>query len=370
MLQWDIVVACLRLGGASRQAIESDVVGRRGWVTRECFEELASAVRLLPVPERVALALALGRARGGWIGLCVAGLCVVLPGVALSTALAWAYMRFGALPVVAAMFYGAKCVVPAILLGVTYRLGRQAVTGWRLAFLGMAVMLVSLTAFSAVLALLGGGVVGMFWLRTRAMGEGQAALLLPASGLSMAAGGSMGGLSLWAMGSFFAAMGAILFGSGYVLVAFVQETLVHRYGWVTYEQVLDAVAIGQLIPGSIVLIPPFIGFVATGGQIPGALIAAGAVFAPVFVYAAVLIPLMPKLQQSAWVRAFLDSVMVCAAGVLAALTVEMGHLSLETWPQWAIASLSAVFILWRGVHPAWMVLCGALAGWAWMALAF
>lgn len=368
----DIAVACLKLGmgGASFRAQEKEVVDRRGWVSRERFEDFAEAARLLPAPNRVVLAMVLGRVRGGWIGLCVAGLCVVVPAVALSTACAWAYLHFGALPVVAAMLYGTKPVVPAILLGVTYRLGRRAATDWRLAFLGVAVMLVSLTEFSAVPALLGGGVVGMFWLRARAMGDGQGALLLPAFGLSMVAGAPMVGLSLWTMGAFFAAMGAILFGSGYLLVAFVQEILVYRYGWLSYDHVLDAVAIGQLIPGSIVLIAPFVGFLATGGKCLGALIAAGAVFAPVFVFAAALLPLMSNMQQSAWVRAFLDSVAVCAAGVLAALTVEMGYLSLETEPQWAIASLSAVFILWRGVNPAWMVLCGALAGWAWVALAF
>jgi chromate transporter len=147
------------------------------------------------------------------------------------------------------------------------------------------------------------------------------------------------------------------------LVAFLEEEVVLQYAWMTQEQLLEAIAIGQFTPGPVLSTAAFIGYVVTGGSLLGALVASGAIFLPSFVFVMVLNPVLPKLRQSAWVSAFLDAVNVCAVGLLAAVTLELGYLTLDDWPKYVIAGVAAVLGLWRGVGAVWLVLGGAVAGW-------
>jgi chromate transporter len=269
---------------------------------------------------------------------------------------------------VAWMLYGIKPAVLAVILGALWRLGSKALKGWRLTFLGVAVMLVALTEFSGVFALLGGGVLGMLWLRMsqREGDAGQAMVALPFAGsvtATLMSVAPVGGPSLLALGLFFLKIGSILYGSGYVLVAFLEEEVVLQYAWMTQEQLLEAIAIGQFTPGPVLSTAAFIGYVVTGGSLLGALVASGAIFLPSFVFVMVLNPVLPKLRQSAWVSAFLDAVNVCAVGLLAAVTLELGYLTLDDWPKYVIAGVAAVLGLWRGVGAVWLVLGGAVAGW-------
>lgn len=346
--------------------MEEEVVEKRGWMSREQFLDLVGVTSVIPGPNSTEMAIHVGFLRGGWLGLILAGGCFIFPAVLLTTALAWAYMEFGAVAHVTWVLYGIKPAVLAVILGAMWRLGKNAMKEWRLSFLGFAVMLVSLTEFSGILALIGGGLVGMFWLRM-ARRDLNAAVFVPlaGTGLSMlvGSGAASGGPTLWALGLFFLKIGAILYGSGYVLVAFLQEELVHGYAWLTQEQLLEAVAIGQFTPGPVLSTAAFIGYVVTGGKVAGAVVAAGAIFLPSFLFVAALNPILPRLRESEWVAAFLDAVNACAVGLMAAVTVELAYLTLDEWPKIAIAGVAIILGLWRGVGAVWLVGGGAVAGW-------
>jgi chromate transporter len=355
--------------------MEEEVVKKRGWMSREQFLDLVGVTSIIPGPNSTEMAIHVGYLRGGFLGLLVAGLCFILPAVTITTVFAWLYMSFGAVPQVAWLLYGIKPAVLAVILGALWRLGSKALKGWRLTFLGIAVMFVALTEFSGIFALLGGGVLGMFWLRMSQREEGpdqvMVALPLVGSVASILAGvAPVGGPSLLALGLFFLKIGSILYGSGYVLLAFLEEELVLQYAWMTHEQLLDAIAIGQFTPGPVLSTAAFIGYVVTGGSLAGALVAAGAIFLPSFIFVATLNPLLPRLRESAWVSAFLDAVNVCAVGLLAAVTLELGYLSLDEWPKYVIAGVAAVLGLWRGVGAVWLVVGGAIAGWLVVALGY
>ena len=354
--------------------MEDEVVEKRGWLSRERFLDLVGVTSIIPGPNSTEMAIHLGFLRGGWPGLLLAGACFIVPAVSLTTLLAWAYMTYGAIPQVADLLYGIKPAVLAVILGALWRLGQKAVKGWRMSFLGVAVTLVALTDFSGVLALIGGGIVGMFWLRmTQSNDRGRMAVLAPVAGTGVSMLASQGALvgapTLWALGLFFLKIGAILYGSGYVLIAFLEEELVHGYAWLTQEQLLEAIAIGQFTPGPVLSTAAFIGYLVSGGKLSWALVAAGAIFLPSFVFVAALNPVLPRLRESQWVASFLDAVNVCAVGVMAAVTIELAYfqvfdsLTLEGVPKMLIAIGAAILGLWRGVGAVWLVIGGAVAGW-------
>ena len=354
--------------------MEDEVVEKRGWLSRERFLDLVGVTSVIPGPNSTEMAIHLGFLRGGWPGLLLAGACFIIPAVSLTTLLAWAYMTYGAVPQVADLLYGIKPAVLAVILGALWRLGQKSVKEWRLGFLGLAVTLVALTEFSGVFALIGGGLVGMFWLKiTRSDDRGHVAVIAPiaGAGASMLAsqGALVGAPTLWALGLFFLKIGAILYGSGYVLIAFLEEELVHGYAWLTQEQLLEAIAIGQFTPGPVLSTAAFIGYLVSGGKLSWALVAAGAIFLPSFVFVAALNPVLPRLRESQWVASFLDAVNVCAVGVMAAVTIELAYfqvfdtLTLEGLPKIIIAIGAAVLGLRRGVGAVWLVIGGAVAGW-------
>ena len=354
--------------------MEDEVVEKRGWLSRERFLDLVGVTSIIPGPNSTEMAIHLGFLRGGWPGLLLAGACFIVPAVSLTTLLAWAYMTYGAIPQVADLLYGIKPAVLAVILGALWRLGQKAVKGWRMSFLGVAVTLVALTDFSGVLALIGGGIVGMFWLRmTQSNDRGRMAVLAPVAGTGVSMLASQGALvgapTLWALGLFFLKIGAILYGSGYVLIAFLEEELLHGYAWLTQEQLLEAIAIGQFTPGPVLSTAAFIGYLVSGGKLSWALVAAGAIFLPSFVFVAALNPVLPRLRESQWVASFLDAVNVCAVGVMAAVTIELAYfqvfdsLTLEGVPKMLIAIGAAILGLWRGVGAVWLVIGGAVAGW-------
>ena len=351
--------------------MEDEVVEKRAWLSRERFLDLVGVTSIIPGPNSTEMAIHLGFLRGGWLGLLLAGGCFIFPAVTLTTILAWAYMTYGAIPEVAHLLYGIKPAVLAVILGALWRLGQKAVKGWRLSFLGLAVMLVALTQFSGVLALIGGGIIGMFWLKmTRPRDRGHMAVIAPVAGagtgltmLASQGAAAASGPTLWALGLFFLKIGAILYGSGYLLIAFLEEELVHGYAWLTQEQLLEAIAIGQFTPGPVLSTAAFIGYIVSGGKLSWALVAAGAIFLPSFIFVAALNPLLPRLRESEWVASFLDAVNVCAVGLMAAVTIELGYLTLDSIPKMAIAGIASILILWRNVGAVWLVVGGAIVGW-------
>ena len=350
--------------------MEDEIVEKRAWLSRERFLDLVGVTSIIPGPNSTEMAIHLGFLRGGWPGLLLAGGCFIFPAVTLTTILAWAYMTYGAIPQVADLLYGIKPAVLAVILGALWRLGQKAVKGWRLSFLGLAVLLVALTPINGVLPLIGGGIIGMFWLRmAQPRDREHVAVIAPVvgagTGLTMLAsqGAASAGPTLWALGLFFFKIGAILYGSGYVLVAFLEE-MVRDETWVlSQQQLLDAIAIGQFTPGPVLSTAAFIGYLVTGGKLSGALVAAGAIFLPSFVFVAALNPLLPRLRESQWVASFLDAVNVCAVGLMAAVTIKLGREALDTVPEMAIAGVASILVLWRGVGAVWLVVGGAVVGW-------
>ncbi len=390
----EVIRLCGKLGviafggpAAHIAMLEDEAVTRRKWLSRDHFLDLVGATNLIPGPNSTEMMIHVGYQRAGWPGLLAAGISFVLPAVVLSTLLAWVYLKFGMLPAVQPLLMGIKPAVLAVILGALWRLGRtaskpQAALQTRvvLGIIGIAVAVAVYFGAPVVWSLVAGGVLGMAALRGTGGLRAAAALLAlpdsrfdlpwaelsPSSALKWAAlvaASTVPALTLGALGLFFLKVGSVLYGSGYVLVAFLEDELVHTNGWLTQQQLLDAIAIGQFTPGPVLSTAAFIGYVLAG--VPGAAVSAAAIFAPSFVFVAILNPIVPRLRRSAWMAAFLDAVNVSAVGLMAAvllrLTVDV--VALTGWPAAVIAFLAAAAVLrWR-VSSAWVVIGGALLGW-------
>jgi len=352
--------------------MEEEVVARRGWLTREHFLDLVGATTLIPGPNSTEMAIHVGYVRAGWPGLLVAGAAFILPAVLITTAAAWAYVEYGSLPQVSPLLYGIKPVVLAVILGAVWRLGRSAVRSWRLLVIGLAVIAAVLLGVNEIVALLMGGVLGMFWLRLAAggaTGPGGMAAILALPGLSgLVQPGGPAGVRLWDLALFFLKIGSVLYGSGYVLVAFLEGGLVRDLGWLTQQQLLDAIALGQFTPGPVLSTATFIGYVLAG--VPGAIVATLGIFAPSFLFVAILNPVVPRLRRWPWTAAFLDAVNVSAIGLMVAVVAELAATTLTGWPAWVLAAGAAIAAVWWRVNPAWLVVGGAVLGWVFAALGF
>jgi chromate transporter len=345
--------------------MEDEVVTRRNWMTRDHFLDIVGATNLIPGPNSTEMTMHVGYHRAGWPGLIVAGSCFILPAVLITAALAWGYVQFGSLPQVAPFLIGIKPAILVIILGAVWKLGQKALKGWRLAVIGIGVLAAVFLGVNEVIALLGGGLIGMLWLRLSERWLGQAAaLLLPIPGLR-------GGLAdhlqagqppnLWELFLFFLKIGSILYGSGYVLVALLEGGLVHDLGWLTQQQLLDAIAIGQFTPGPVLSTATFIGYLILG--LPGAIVATAGIFLPSFIFVGLLNPIIPRLRQLSWTAAFLDAVNISAVALILAVLINLGRTTLTAWPAWVIAILATVATFRFKLSSAWVVLGGAVLGW-------
>ncbi|HSM08383.1 MAG TPA: chromate efflux transporter [Gemmatimonadota bacterium] len=361
--------------------LEDEVVTRRGWLSRQHFLDLVGATNLIPGPNSTEMTMHIGFERAGWKGLFTAGACFILPAVLVTGGFAWLYVGYGSLPEVEPFLYGIKPAVIAVILGAVWKLGRTAVKGWRFGVLGLGVAAAVLGGLDEVWALLAGGLLGTLWLRAGGYDSSRTAgalvpilFLRPSAGIGAGAtratgvagvvvggAGAVTAVSLWKLFFFFLKIGAILYGSGYVLVAFLEGGLVQDYGWLTQPQLLDAIAIGQLTPGPVLSTATFIGYVVEG--VPGAAVATLGIFLPSFFFVLILNPLIPRLRESVWLSAFLDAVNVAAVALMVAVTIELGVGTLVAWPAWVIAALATVLALVYRVNAAWLVAGGAVLGW-------
>ncbi|MEH1939158.1 MAG: chromate efflux transporter [Nostoc sp.] len=363
--------------------IEDEVVKRRQWLTREHFLDLLGATNLIPGPNSTEMAIHIGYIYAGWLGLIVSGVCFVLPAVLITGGFAWVYVAYGTLPQVAPLLYGIKPAVLAIIINALWGLAKKAVKTRQLLVIALAVALLTLLfKLNEVIALLIGGLLGMLWLHSgeKNAKPGDKANFLIASlstGATLKASAAVAAsvatvsainVSLWQLGWFFLKVGSVLFGGGYLLVAFLQGGLVQEYGWLTQQQLLDAIAIGQFTPGPVLSTATFIGYIIAG--IPGAIVATIGIFLPSFVFVAALNPLIPRLRASSWTRAFLDAVNVSAVALMVVTTLQLGIATL-TLPQapfvdflgCAIAIVSAILAIHFRINAAWLVFGSALIGW-------
>ncbi|MDB9312854.1 chromate efflux transporter [Spirulina sp. CS-785/01] len=349
--------------------MEEEVVQKRRWLSREHFLDLLGATNLIPGPNSTEMAIHVGYTYGGVPGLVVAGVCFLFPAITITGILAWVYQAFGTLPAVAPLLYGIKPAVLVVIFGALWRLGKKAIKSRTLLIIALGVVPLLLLGLNEVLALLVGGVVGMFWLRWQiphrtsslwVAGLNASALAKPT--VALAATTAKVTPPLWQLGLVFLKVGVVLFGSGYVLIAFLEGELVGR-GWLTQQELLDAIAIGQFTPGPVLSTSTFIGYVVSG--FPGAMVATVGIFLPSFLFVLAVNPLIPKMRQSVWAGAFLDAVNVSAVALMAVVTGQLAFTLL--WQPldglaWGIVGLSAIALFWFKLGPVWLVLGGAILG--------
>ncbi len=364
-------LGCIAFGGPAAHIamMEQEVVHRRGWLTRERFLDLLGAANLIPGPSSTEMAIYIGLVRAGWRGLIVAGTCFILPAMVIVLALAVAYVQYGALPQVVWLLYGVKPVIIAIIIQALWSLGTKAVKGPLTGAVGMAVVGLSLIGVNVVLLLFAGGLLVMLLSNLREARAGRAGaaalappILLTASPMLTAttATGAMVPVSLWSLTMFFLKVGSILFGSGYVLLAFLRADLVQHWGWLTDRQLIDAIAVGQFTPGPVFTTATFIGYVVAG--YPGAILATIGIFLPSFLLVAASYPIIPRLRRSKWTAGFLDGVNVASLGLMAAVTWQLGRAALVDGVTVALGLLSTIALFRTRVNSAWLVLGGGLVG--------
>ncbi|HSD50777.1 MAG TPA: chromate efflux transporter [Candidatus Methylomirabilis sp.] len=349
--------------------MEDEVVRKRGWLTREGFLDLVGATNLIPGPNSTEMTIHIGLTRAGWRGLIVAGSCFILPAMGIVLGLAWVYVRFGSLPQAMWLLYGVKPVIIAIVIQALWSLGSTAVKDPLTGVVGAAVIGLSFLGVNEVLLLFAGGFVVMVVMRIRkgwgksgSVGALSGSILLVPSSVSAAATttGATAPVGLVTLTAFFLKVGSILFGSGYVLLAFLRADLVQRWGWLTDQQLIDAIAVGQLTPGPVLTAATFIGYVVAG--VRGALLATFGIFLPSFVFVAASNPLIPRLRQSRWAAGFLDGVNVASLGLMATVTWQLARAAMVDGLTVGLGLVAVVLVFWLRVNSVWLVLGGGLIG--------
>jgi chromate transporter len=341
--------------------MEDEVVRRRKWMTRDEFLDLLGAANLIPGPNSTELAIHVGHRQAGWPGLIVAGSSFILPAMLIVMSFAWAYVRYGSLPQVAGILYGVKPVIIAIVLHALWSLGRTAIKSKFLAVVGIIAVILTVLRTHELLVLFGAGVVVVL-ARTVAQRRKELKSLVPPLALLFQTGtAGAASFGLWPLFLFFLKVGAILYGSGYVLLAFIRADLVERWHWLTEAQLLDAVAVGQVTPGPVFTTATFIGYVLGGTR--GAVVATLGIFLPAFFFVAVSGPLVPRIRRSPLAGAFLDGVNVAALALMLLVTYQLGRAAVVDFVTLVLALISA-FILFRWrVNSAWLIIAGAIVGW-------
>jgi chromate transporter len=339
--------------------MHDEVVKRRQWVTDQEFLDLLGATNLIPGPNSTEMAIHLGFRRAGWPGLIAGGVCFALPAALIVGVLAYFYKAYGNLPQAAWILQGVTPVVLAVILQALWNLGKKAVRT-PLLFLAAALVfgLYFLGVNEVLLLFVGGLAVMLIENISRLKKPAPAAVLLPLS-LAVPALASAP-FSLTTLFLVFLKVGSILYGSGYVLLAFLRSDLVVRLGWLTDQQLLDAIAVGQVTPGPLFTTSTFIGYFL--GGVPGAVLATLGIFLPSFLFVALSSPLIPKMRSSPWAGALLDGVNAVSLGLMAAVTAQIGRAAMiDVWSV-LIAVVSAVLLLKYKLNSTWLIAGGALIG--------
>jgi chromate transporter len=344
----ELAILFLRLGttafgGPAAQValMREQVVRKRGWLSDQQFLDLLGAANLIPGSNSTEMAIHIGRLRAGWRGLVVAGACFILPAFFMVLAIAWAYVEYGSMPQVQSVLYGVKPVVVVIVALALGGWGRTAVKSrWMAVILGVALLLAWWRA-NELAVIFGAGII------SAALSRG-------------AAWRTMHSVALWPVFLFFAKVGSVLFGSGYVLIAYLRGDLVERLHWLTQSQLLDAIAAGQVTPGPEFAAATFIGYLLAGT--PGAIAATGGIFLPAFLFVGLSGPVVDRWRNSRTAGAFLDGVNAASLGVMAVVMVDLGRAAVTDGLTILLAGLSAI-ALWRRVaSPTVLLLAGAAIG--------
>ena len=347
-------------GGAAAHIamMEERFVRRRAWLSRERFLDLLGAVNLLPGPSSTELAIYLGEVRGGLAGLIVAGACFILPAAVLVVGLAWAYGRFGTVPQLAGLLFGIKPVVVALMAQAVWNLVRTALKSVALGALAVAVVVLAALRMPVLGLLIGAGLLWMLVQQGHRLAKPRASIV---AGFSWAfATGAGDAVGILPLSLYFVKIGALLFGSGYVLLAVLRADLVVRLHWLTDAQLLDAIAVSQATPGPFFTVATFVGYLLGGWK--GAGLATMGMFLPAFVYVGVTARFLPKLRKSPLAGAFLDGVNASAVALMGFVGWQFARAALVNVPAVVLAIVSLVLVFRYKVNSAWLVLGGAVAG--------
>ena len=373
----ELALAFLKLGtiafggpAAHLAMMEEEFVRRRHWISQAEFLDRMAAANLIPGPSSTETTIFIGQLKRGWRGLIVAGSCFLLPAAVIVSLIAWAYVRYGALPQVAGMLYAIKPVVVAIVIQALWKLSKTGVRTKLLAAIAALAVVLNLFGFGPIVVLLIAGTISAaaLWLKMKMrMKNGRAAVSLAAlpqffaAALATAATAAALPFSLWRLFLSFLKIGSVIFGSGYVLLAFLQSEFVERLHWLTEKQLIDAVAVGQFTPGPVFTTATFIGYI-MGGWL-GAIVATVGIFLPGFLLVAASGPLLPRIRRSPIIASALDGVVAGSLALMAVVTWQLGKAAIVDRMTIAIFTVSAVALLRFRVNSVWLIGAAAVGGW-------
>ncbi|MBL7869782.1 MAG: chromate efflux transporter [Flavobacterium lindanitolerans] len=362
----DIAKLFLKLGiigfggpAAHIAMMQQEVVAKRKWMSEQHFLDLIGATNLIPGPNSTEMAIHIGHEKGGWKGLIIAGICFIFPAVIITGIFAWLYKKYGQIPEIEPFLYGIKPAIIAIIIGAIFPLAKKSIRSILLAFIGIAVLVLSLLGISEIYLMFGAGLLalGLFYIQNQKTNTLQS--FVPVLFLQIANSQLLSETNtrlFWV----FLKIGAILYGSGYVLFAFLDTELVAN-GLLTRQQLMDAIAVGQFTPGPVFSSVTFIGYQING--LSGAVISTVAIFLPSFVLVALLNPLMKKMRNSQGLSAFLDAVNIASVAIIIAVCFTMGKETITDWKTISIALISAIIVFkFKKINSSFIVLGGALLG--------
>lgn len=367
---WELALLFLKLGtigfggpAAHIAMMEDEIVRRRRWMTRDDFLDLLGATNLIPGPNSTEMAIHIGHRQGGWSGLIVAGVSFILPAAIIVLVFAWIYVRYGSLPQIAGVLYGVKPVIIAIVLQALWSLGRTAIKNVFLAVVGLVGVVLAFMGVHELMILLGGGViVGLRKLTLPQIKSAKRSLVFasPMLFFLQSTAATTTTFALLPLFLFFLKVGAVLYGSGYVLLAFLRADLVERWHWLTESQLLDAIAVGQVTPGPVFTTATFIGYVL--GGLSGATVATAGIFIPAFLFVAASGPLVPRIRRSPAAGAFLEGVNAASLALMFVVTYQLGRAAVFDLPTIVLALVSGVALFRFHLNSAWLIIGGALLG--------
>jgi chromate transporter len=379
----EIAVVFLKLGtiafggpAAHLAMMEEEFVRRRRWITHSDFLDRLATANLIPGPSSTEVAIFVGQLKRGWRGLIVAGCCFIIPAATIASVIAWAYMRYGSLPKVDGIFSAIKPAVVAIVIQALGKLGRTGVRTIPLALIAVVAAAMNLLGLSPVLVLVFAGLISAATstTRNRLLSLGVPGFSKPfklykvialskltAAAIAVAATAVVVPIGLVRLFLSFVKIGSVVFGSGYVLLAFLQTEFVEHLHWLTEKQLIDAVAVGQFTPGPLSATATFIGYVVAGWR--GAIVATVGIFLPGFVLVALSGPFLPRLRRSAVAAAALDGVVAGSLALMAVVTMQLAKASIVNRTTLAVFGLSLIALLRFRVNSAWVVAGAAMVGW-------
>jgi len=343
--------------------MQSETVRRRRWLDDQQFLDMVGATNLIPGPNATEMALYLGLVRAGWAGYLASGILFIVPGALATLALAWVYVTYGSLPQVGWVLYGIKPVVIAIVAQALWDLGGKGVKGVLTAAVGVGVVAFYFLGINEIALLFAGAAIVLLIRGGRRLWKRGTAALLAAPGFKLAVPLLAATAVPFSQATLFLSMlkiGAVLYGSGYVLLAFFNSEFVVRLGWLTHQQLLDAIAVGQVTPGPVATSATFIGYLMGGW--PSALLATLAFFLPSFFFVALLSRILPWLRKKWWSEAFLDGVNVASLGLMVGVTWQLGRSGITDWYTIALAVAALILVFRFKTNASWLILGGAALG--------